>query len=114
MSGEYVPDAGDLILLTTNGTGGGGDPSERRAALVLTARVYNEAARLALVCPITRAVKGYPFEVPLPHGLPFEGAVLADHLKSVDWQACGAEYQGRAGTPVLDLVHGHLRALLNL
>lgn len=111
MSGEYVPDAGDLVLLTQEANG---EAAGRRPALVLTARVYNEAAKLALVCPITRTVKGYPFEVPLPQGLPFDGAVLADHLKSVDWQACGAEYQGRAGMPVVDLVHGHLRALLNL
>lgn len=113
VNGEYVPDAGDLVLLTSE-LPAGGDPSDRRPALVLTARVYNEAARLAIVCFITRQVKGYPFEVPLPPGLAFEGAVLADHVRSVDWQASGVEYQGRAGAPVLDLVHGHLRALLNL
>ena len=113
MNGAYVPDVGDLVLVTPE-LPAGSDPSDRRPALVLTARVYNEAARLALVCPITPNVKGYPFEVPLPHGLAFEGAVLADHVKSVDWHACGAEYHGRAGESVLDLVHGHLRALLNL
>jgi mRNA interferase MazF len=113
VNGEYVPDAGDLVLLTSD-LPAGGDPSDRRTALVLTARVYNDAARLAVVCPVTHTVKGYPFEVPLPHGLPVEGAVLADHVRSVDWRSCGAEYQGRAGTGVLDLVRGHLRALLNI
>ena len=113
MNGAYVPDAGDLVLLTTE-LPAGGDPSDRRLALVLTARVYNEAARLAIVCPVTQNVKGYPFEVTLPPGLPFEGAVLADHVRSVDWHASGAEYQGRAGASVLDLVNNHLRTLLNL
>jgi mRNA interferase MazF len=113
VNGAYVPDVGDLVLLTPEHPTGG-DPSDRRPALILTARVYNEAARRAVVCPITQNVKGYPFEVALPHGLALEGAVLADHVRSIDWHACGAEYQGRAGETVLDLVHGHLRALLNL
>jgi mRNA interferase MazF len=113
VNGAYIPDVGDLVLLTTE-LPAGGDPSDRRPALVLTARVYNEAAQLAVVCPITHNMKGYPFEVALPHGLAIEGAVLADHVKSVDWHACGAEYQGRAGAAVVELVQGHLRALLNL
>jgi len=34
---------------------------------------------LALVCPITSRIKGYPFEVPLPQGGLVQGVVLADH-----------------------------------
>jgi mRNA interferase MazF len=36
-------------------------------------------------------VKGYPFEVVLPDGLEISGAVLADHIKSLDWRARKAE-----------------------
>jgi len=32
-------------------------------------------------------VKGYPFEVPLPDGVPVTGVVLADQVKSLDWIA---------------------------
>jgi mRNA interferase MazF len=46
----------------------------------------------ALLCPLTRQVKGYPFEVPLPEGLPVTGAVLSDQVKSLDWRARGAEF----------------------
>ena len=42
---------------------------------------------LALLCPITSQVKGYPFEVSLPDGLPVSGVVLADQVKSLDWKA---------------------------
>jgi mRNA interferase MazF len=73
----YVPDAGDLVWLTF-------DPQAeheqrgRRPALVLSPRAYNVKARLAIVCPITNHVKGYPFEVPLPPSGKIVGAVLAD------------------------------------
>ncbi len=33
----------------------------RRPALVLSPRLYNERSALALVCPVTSRVKGYPF-----------------------------------------------------
>jgi len=45
-------------------------------------------------------VKGYPFEVPLPAGLPLEGVALADQLKSLDWRARNAEYIGTLPEPV--------------
>lgn len=37
--------------------------------------------------PITRQIKGYPFEVVIPSDLPISGAILADQIKSVDWHA---------------------------
>jgi mRNA interferase MazF len=32
-------------------------------------------------------VKGYPFEVALPAGLPVSGVILADQVKSLDWRS---------------------------
>ena len=48
---------------------------------------YNRKVGLALFTPITSKVKGYPFEIVLPAGLPISGAVLADQVKSLDWRA---------------------------
>src|SRR3972149_4714914 len=48
---------------------------------------YNANVGLAILCPITSRVKGYPFEVPIPDGLPVEGAILSDQAKSLDWKA---------------------------
>jgi mRNA interferase MazF len=41
---------------------------------------------LALFCPITSQIKGYPFEVQLPKGLKATGAILCDQIKSLDWR----------------------------
>jgi mRNA interferase MazF len=46
---------------------------------------------LAVFCPITNQVKGYPFEVILPDGLGVTGVVLADQVKSLDWRVRRAE-----------------------
>ena len=84
--GSFVPDAGDLVWLTFDAQGGH-EKRGRRPALVLSPRLYNAKARLAIACPITSQAKGYPFEVALPPGGRISGLILADHLKNLGWQA---------------------------
>ncbi len=60
------------------------------------------------MCAIASRVKGYPFEVRLPDGLPVAGVVLSDHLRSTDWRAREAEIIAR----VPDRVTGEVLAKL--
>ena len=82
----YVPGRGDVIWITLDPQAGH-EQRGRRPALVLSPAAYNGKVGLALLCPITNQVKGYPFEVALPDGLPVTGVVLADQVKSLDWKA---------------------------
>ncbi len=107
----YVPDRGDLIWLRFTPQAGH-EQAGRRPALVLSPRRYNARAGLALVCPVTSRVKGYPFEVPLPPGLAVEGVVLADQVRSLDWRARTAERIARAPDEVVEETIGKLLALL--
>ena len=83
---EYVPQRGDVVWITLNPQAGH-EQAGRRPALVLSPRTYNGKVGLAILCPITSQVKGYPFEVLIPIGLPVSGAVLSDQVKSLDWRA---------------------------
>ena len=87
----YTPERGDIVWLTLNPQVGR-EQAGRRPALVLSPRSYNGKVGLAIVCPITSQVKGYAFEVAIPEGLAVSGVVLADHIRSVDWQGRGAEF----------------------
>ena len=86
MPARYVPERGDLVWLQFTPQAGH-EQAGRRPALVVSPKTYNRKTDLALVCPITNQVKGYPFEVVLPPGLKVGGAVLADQVKSLDWRA---------------------------
>jgi mRNA interferase MazF len=86
----------------------------RRPALILSPRVYNARARLAVACPVTSKIKGYPFEVPLPPGGRIVGAVLADHVKNLDWQVRLVVFEAKAPADVLTDVRERLRVLLGL
>ena len=68
----------------------GHEQAGRRPALVVSPAAYNRRAGLALFCPITTKVKGHPYEVLLPEGLPVRGAILSDQIKSLDWRARNA------------------------
>jgi mRNA interferase MazF len=59
---------------------------------VISPAPYNRKVGLALLCPITSQVKGYPFEVSIPVGLKVSGVVLSDQVKSLDWRARKAEF----------------------
>jgi mRNA interferase MazF len=74
---------------------------------------YNRLVGLALFCPLTTQVKGYPFEVVLPPGLPATGAVLADQVKSLDWRVRQADYLCSAPRDVLEAVLSRITALLD-
>lgn len=89
-----VPDRGDLVWITLTPQAGH-EQAGRRPAVVLSPAAYNDRVGLALLCPVTSRVKGYPFEVQLPEGLPLRGVVLADQVKSLDWRARSAEVVGR-------------------
>jgi mRNA interferase MazF len=67
---------------------------------------------MAVVCPITSQVKGYPFEVVLPAGLSLSGAVLSDHVKCLDWRARGASFETEATREIIANVVAKLAALV--
>ena len=91
MPRSYVPDRTDVIWITLNPQAGH-EQAGQRPALVLSPASYNGKVGLAIVCPITNQIKGYPFEVPVPSGLKVSGAVLSDQAKSIDWGARKAEF----------------------
>ena len=64
---DYRPDRGDVVWVSMNPQAGH-EQAGRRPALVLSPLEYNLKVGLAILCPITSQVKGYPFEVVLPPG----------------------------------------------
>ena len=87
----YVPERGDIVWLDLNPQAGH-EQSGRRPALVISHKDYNKKVGLALFCPITTKVKGYPFEVIIPPSLKTKGVILSDQAKSLDWKIRNADY----------------------
>ena len=109
---RYVPERGDAVWLDFNPQIGS-EQAGRRPAVVLSPSAYNRKVGLDLLCPITNQVKGYPFEVPIPDGLPVTGVVLADQVKSLDWRRRNAELIVQLPSQVVREVVKMVGAILN-
>lgn len=108
---HYVPGRGHAIWLSFEGQFGH-EQAGRRPALVVSPASYNEKVGLALVCPITTRVKGYPFEVKIPEESGVEGVVLSDQVKSLDWEKRKAAFICQVPESVTRDVLARLRTLL--
>jgi mRNA interferase MazF len=108
---SYVPDRGDLVWLEFTPQAGS-EQRGRRPALVISPKTYNGEVGLALFCPITSKIKGYPFEVLLPDGCSVGGVVLSDQLKSLDWRTEKVKFIERISLDLMAMVTARVLPLL--
>ena len=112
MAPKYLPDRGDMVWLEFNPQAGYGQAG-RRPALVVSPKAYNLKVGLALFCPVTSNVKGYPFEVILPDTLKISGAILSDQVKSLDWHARNAKLITCVPKDIIEDVLAKIHTLLD-
>lgn len=112
MAPKYLPDRGDMVWLEFNPQAGH-EQAGRRPALVVSPKAYNLKVGLALFCPITSNVKGYPFEVILPDTLKISGAILSDQVKSLDWHARKTKLITCVPKDIIEDVLAKIRTLLD-
>ncbi|MFA5307867.1 MAG: endoribonuclease MazF [Dehalococcoidales bacterium] len=110
---DYIPQCGDAVRISLNPQAGH-EQAGRRPAVVLSPRNYNGKTGLAILCPVTSHIKGYPFEVVLPDGLPVSGAVLSDQVKSLDWRVRNTELICTLPDEVISEIIQKLGALLSI
>ena len=112
MTAAKAPERGDVVWLQFNPRAGS-EQTSHRPALVISPRSYNQRVGLALVCPITSRIKGYPFEVEVPRGIGTEGAILCDPIKSLDWRVRRAKRIGSVPLSVMQEVTARILALVD-
>lgn len=98
---SYIPEQGDFAWIDFDPQVGH-EQAGRRPALVLSNSVYNAPSRLGLFCPITRKAKGYPWEVSITGTQVVTGVILADQVKSLDWESRRVEFIGKCPVRVLN------------
>jgi mRNA interferase MazF len=107
----YIPERGDAVWISFTPQAGH-EQAGRRPAVVLSPKSYNQKVGLAIFCPITNQIKGYPFEVMLPKEVGVTGVILSDQVKSLDWRVRKAEFIGSLPEEVINEVLAKLGILL--
>ncbi len=108
---RYVPERGDVVWLNFNPQTGH-EQAGRRPALVISPASYNHKVGLALFLPITKQVKGYPFEVSMPADGKVSGVILADQVKSLDWQKRNVSFITQLPSDIMNDAVAKLKTLI--
>ena len=82
---NYVPEQGDICYLDFAPTKGH-EQSGLRPAIVISRDEYNKFTNMAIVCPITSNIKKFPTHYILKDTYKINGAVLCEHVRSIDYK----------------------------
>ncbi len=110
---EYIPARADVVWLQFNPQAGS-EQAGHRPALVISPKVYNARVGLALFCPISSQIKGYPFEVEITDGGKISGVILADQLKNLDWRVRQIKFIEKVSQKVLRETLSKMNTLISL
>ena len=108
---NYIPKKGDFIALTFDPQSGH-EQKGRRPALVVSNTLFNEKTGLAVCCPLTNTNRRIPFHVAVPEDSILTGFVMADQVKSVDYNARKAKFIEKASPELVDEALAIIDAIL--
>ena len=107
---SYIPERGDIIWLEFDPQKGH-EQKGRRPGIVLSKKEYNQKSNLAIICPITSKIKGYPFEVRINSII--QGVILSDQIRSIDWKSRNAAFIEKIPEEILKEILENVDLLLN-
>ena len=105
-----VPHRGGIYMLNFDPTVGH-EQRGFRPAVVISKDSYNKRVGMVLICPITSARKGYPFEVYFESGT-MTGVILTDQIRSLDWHARRLKYVDDLSAAVFNEVQAKIISLI--
>ena len=84
MVNKYISKQGDIVLLAFSPTKGH-EQAGKGPAFVISNDVFNKYTKMAIVCPITSNEKEFPTHYVLEDTKKIYGAVLCEHIRSIDY-----------------------------
>ena len=81
---NYIPKQGDIIYVNLN-PAKGHEQQGKRPVIVISKTIFNEHTYMSIVCPITSNTKKFPTHYILEDSKKIKGAVLCEHIRSIDF-----------------------------
>ena len=107
----YIPKKGDLVELTFDPQSGH-EQKGRRPALIVSNYLFNKHTGLAVACPITNTKRNFPFHVPLNDRSSLSGFIMAEQVKSIDYNTQKVKYVETVSIETLNTVLALLDATI--
>ncbi len=91
----YIPKQGDIIYVDFNPSVGH-EQAGKRPAIIVSNNVFNINTKMIIVCPITSNVKKFPTHYILQESKKIKGAVLCEHIRSIDYEKRNIKFVEKA------------------
>jgi len=97
---EYIPELGDLVILTFDPQSGH-EQKGRRPAVIVSNKVFNQHLGLAFACPITNTKRDFPFHVEVK-SQNLTGFIMVEQCKSIDYKTRKIKFVEKADQTIID------------
>lgn len=108
---KYIPERGHFIYLKFDPQAGH-EQKGTRPALVVSQTSFNRKMGFIFVCPISNTQRQNPFYVPIPESQMVTGVIMADQLRSLDYQARDATFICECAEDLLEEVLKRIKPIL--
>ena len=98
---SYKPKQGDIIYLDFDPQTGH-EQKGRCPALVVSNDQFHVRTKLAMVCPITNSISGFPLHIKLDSRLNTTGEIMCEQAKCLDIKARNASFSESVPEEILD------------
>ncbi len=92
---NYIPKQGDIVFIDFNPTKGH-EQKGKRPAIVISTNIFNKHTGMILVCPISTNTKEFPTHYILEDSKEIYGAVLCEHIRSIDYNSRNTSFIEKA------------------
>lgn len=107
---KYIPQKGDLVILTFDPQAGR-EQQGRRPALIISNDLFNGRVGLAIACPITNTDRNFPFHIAV-NNEHLSGFIMSEQVKSIDYNARKVKFIAKVDTEVLNHVLGLIESIV--
>jgi len=107
---EYIPQKGDLVILTFDPSAGH-EQQCRRPALIISNEVFNKHVGLAIACPITNTDRNFPFHVKVDSDN-LTGFIMTEQIKSIDYKVRKVKFVEKVSDEVMGKVLGIVESVV--
>lgn len=107
---NYIPEKGDLVILTFDPQAGH-EQKGRRPALVVSNTSFNKKLGLSIVCPITNTNRDFPFHIEVKSEN-LTGFIMTEQIKSIDYNARKVKFVEKINENTLNQVLGITKSII--
>ena len=98
---SYDPKQGDIVYLNFDPQRGH-EQRGMRPALIVSNNQFHRRTNMAMVCPITNTISGFPTHIILDDRTDTNGEIMCEQVKCLDIVARGATYKEPVPDDILE------------